>query len=564
MFYTKSKNLFVAAIFLIIFVAIGLTYMIAVLEMLPIYLLGLPLLLILATFFLWLQKSPDLNFEKKWSTADGISRESGQLGLNPLLSNISHEVKTPMIGILGSVDLLEQSPLEKDQLEHLYTIRTCSEDLLAVFNDILDMSRLELGQVQVNLGPFQPKASLTGILEEVGPSLEAKGLKLQLRLGENLPQLIVFDQGKLERILKNVINKMVLHTSTGPIVVKTEQRYKQDEKHLLLTIENTASDIIFQEFLRVLPPDTVLDASQALGHGGAALSYYVCQQLLSLMGGSIVVENPTGSKAIVYIDIPLHEAPASDADLENTPAVLKLRSALDYTVCFDPAHILLAEDNLLNQRIICQMLSNYGFSYRMVNNGIECLAALGQESFDVVLLDMQMPLMDGYETIRAIRQDNHLRGLAVIAMTAHSMVGDKEKCLHSGCTDYISKPFNPQELIDIITSYLPANRPEKPPQMDAILINELMPDLLETLAEMVHSLQIASNKKDLKQLQDLVHDVKGTAGMYGLTSISATASQLERAIREFDYENISVYIHLLQKQHQETQTVFGKKDMALL
>lgn len=496
------------------------------------------------------------------TSVDITFNESVCANLSQFLTNISHEIKTPMIGILGSVDLLEQSVLQQNQLEHLHIIRECSEQLLTVFDKILDLYKIEVGMVDINPTCCHIRPLLTRALTTVEPLLQAKGLQVQLEVDEGLPEIILIDQDKMQQILTNVLYNAAKYTHQGSIMVKAVHSRTPDKEHLLVSIKDTGIGIAPQELPHIFAPFKQVDSSNTREYGGIGLGLYICRKLLNLMNGSIWAESLLGTGTTIYIEIPLHDGSPESHHGRMAP---DLASAADNAcLSFEPARILLVEDNLLNQKIVFQMLHNYGFYCRVVGNGLECLTVLQQEPFDVVLLDMQMPVMDGYETAGLIRQDAHLKNLAVIAITAHSMVGDREKCIASGCTDYIAKPFKARELAEIITRHLPLNDKEIPPQIDALLINELMPDLLEMLSEMIESLHIAWRKKDLAQIQSLGHDIKGTAGMYGLISISELACQLETAAREHDYQNIAVLMQDVKDQYNQSRVQFLDKTSACL
>lgn len=555
---STKKHLFIAAIALIAVVALGMIYSIITDATATPYHFAPPLLLIMAAFFFVLYAAPNHGKNRPGE----LKGPRADTDLGQLLTAISHEVKTPMIGILGSVDLLEQGAPEPHQLEHLHTIRTCSDDLLAVLDAVLNVAKIELNEPETNLTPCHVRLLLTRTLENVGPLLQSKGIKVQLQIDEELPDSIILDEGKLQQILGYILNSLIQSARKGPIIIAAGLNSIGTDEHLLIRIEDSASGIATPEQADVLLHCQQANGSIPLVYKETGLFLYVCQRLLESMGGSIRIESRADTGTDVYIEVPFHKG-SLGVKAEENQAPQKPDTADDSCLCFEPAGILLVEDNPLSQRIIFQMLDNYGFRCRVVNNGLECLTALQREPFDAVLLDMQMPVMDGYETAEAIRQDAGLKDLAVIAMTAHSMVGDREKCVASGCTDYISKPFKSRDLIEIIIRHLPVNDKGVAEQVDSLLISELMPDLLEMLCEMIGSLQSAWCKKDLDEIQSLSHDVKGTAGMYGLTAISSTAGKLEKAAREYDYQSIAVLMHVLQDQYHQSHEQFMGRKIAL-
>ena len=491
-------------------------------------------------------------------TSSVVSRhesEAAHQAQSQFLTNIGHEIRTPLIGVLGSVDLLEQSPLNAAQQENLNIIRECSEQLLTIINEILDVSKIEVGLVGLNPTCCRIRPLLSSSLKAVEPLLKAKGLKVQLLVDEALPDAVYLDQHKMQQVLANVLSNAVKFTHQGSITIEATRSGLPDNPRLLVAVKDTGIGITPEELPRIFAPFTQGDSSTTRQYGGTGLGLYISKKLLNLMQGSIRAESQPGSGTTIYIEVPLleplHTVETDHGDISISPPGFD-NAVLD----FAPARILLAEDNPLNQKIVAQMLHNYGFYCHVVNNGLECLEALHREPFDVVLLDMQMPVMDGYETAALISQDPSLNHIAVIAMTAHSMVGDREKCLASGCCDYIAKPFKASELAQIITRHLPQPGRDAKADKDSLLINELMPELLEMLEEMLDSSYICWQKKDLAGLQSLAHDIKGTAGMYGLLAISQLAARLERAAREHEYDSLSDIIFQLEEKCEQIKDQF--------
>lgn len=472
---------------------------------------------------------------------------------NQFLANISHEVRTPMIGVLGAVDLLEQSPLSAKQLDNLSIIRECGEQLLAIINEILDVSKIETGLVDLNPTSCRIRPFLSQCCKMVEPLLKDKALKVQIHVDEELPETILLDQAKMQHIITNILGNAAKFTHRGVVSVEACHSGSPSQPSLLLTIQDTGIGISAEALPLIFAPFTQVDNSSSRQYGGTGLGLYICQKLATLLGGSIRAESQPGLGTTLYIEVPLladrSPSPAETGEIFNLVA--------DHAAWgFEAPRVLLTEDNLLNQKIILQMLNNYGFYCRVAADGLQCLQALHQEHFDVVLLDMQMPVMDGYETAAMIRQDTSLSGIAVIAMTAHSMVGDREKCLASGCSDYISKPFKANQLAELITRHLPGSRWDTAARSENSIINDLMPELLEMLEEMLKSLYECWHKKDLNGLQSLSHDIKGTSGMYGLTEISNLAAQLEKDAREHDYGGLAAKIIQLQEKYLEVKVLF--------
>ena len=268
------------------------------------------------------------------------------------------------------------------------------------------------------------------------------------------------------------------------------------------------------------------------------------------MQGSINVHSQEGLGSTFFIKLPL-EVISHLEEKQNINPNFNDDYEDKLLTDFTPIKVLLVEDNDLNQKIVSQMLINYGFDITLADNGLECLRLLQKMHFDVILMDMQMPIMDGYEATRMIRQYEELQYIPIIAMTAHAMTGDREKCLASGCTSYIAKPFKAEELArEIRKNFQGVSINNPKPDLNSF-INELLPDFMAQLEEMVESLKLAFANHDLEAIKSISHDIKGTAGMYGFRQISESAAAIEAAAREESFPRIKNSLDRLYKLHEQ-------------
>lgn len=478
--------------------------------------------------------------------------ESANMAKSQFLANMSHEIRTPMIGILGSVDLLEQSRLSNDQEESVQIIRECGEQLLAIINDILDVSKIEVGLLHLNPQPCSLVDLLTRTLNIIDPMLKEKGLGLKLEIAPDIPQQVILDCTKLRQVLINILYNSVKFTQRGGIFIRAELEENLNQAYLLISIRDTGIGIPAQQIQTIFAPFTQVDGSTSRGFGGTGLGLYICKRLIELMEGELWVESMEGEGTAFSFTVPLF--PCSEQIAAETHEIrVGSHQSDDLALEFNPIEILVVEDNDLNRKIVSQMLTNYGFQVSTAANGLECLQILQNRHFDTILMDMQMPIMDGYEATRLIRETSPSDRTPIIAMTANALTGDREKCLAAGCTSYIAKPFKAEDLVQEIRQFLVTNHciPSKnQAEAHLQLIAELIPEFLEQLEELIADLDQALSQHDLSRIQSIAHDIKGTAGMYGYAEVSRTAASIEQSARDRSIIQIRILIEQLQRDYK--------------
>ncbi len=478
--------------------------------------------------------------------------EAANLAKSQFLANMSHEIRTPMIGILGAVDLLEQGLTDSKQLTNINIIKECGEQLLKIINEILDVSKIEIGLVNLRPQNCNIYDLFYHTIQIVEPMLKEKGLKLELDLHSISSIEAFLDPYKVRQILTNILFNAIKFTSKGTIKLKSHINYGETRNQLVVSIIDTGIGIPREHIPFIFDPFSQVDNSTSRGFGGTGLGLYICQKLVELMDGTIEVISELGRGTEFIITLPLT---ISANTLATHETVIKTKN-VDDTIQFIPRSVLVVEDNELNQKIVGEMLRNYGFEVSTAINGLECLQILQHKNFDIILLDMQMPLMDGYETAKLIREDININHIPIIAMTAHAMNGDREKCIASGCTSYIAKPFKSEDLVNEIKQHLSSSYSGSKhlSHYNNLFINELIPEFISILADMIEELDEAINSNDMREVKSISHDIKGTAGMYGFNSISHTAAQIEKAAQESSavkMQNLLKHLHQLFEEASE-------------
>ena len=381
--------------------------------------------------------------------------ESGSRAKSEFLANMSHEIRTPMNGILGMIEVMLDAGTLPEQSESLMIVKNSAEALLAIINDILDFSKIEAGKLDVDLIPFRIRECVEDTVRLLSVRAGQKGLQLACDIHSDVPDRIHGDPLRLRQVLLNLLGNAVKFTDSGSVSVEVSAASRDNGRELEFAVYDTGmgipkekQDTIFQAFAQA-------DGSMSRRFSGTGLGLTISSRLVEMMGGRIWVESRLGQGSCFRFTIS-----ATEPAFEETAPVESTADA-DIAACprnSHPLRILVAEDHPVNQQIVMRMLENYRHSAVLAGNGREVLQALTRGSFDLILMDVQMPIMNGLEAAQAIRRTERGSGrhIPIIAMTAHAMKGDRELCLQSGMDGYLSKPVRIRELLGALDRFAPA------------------------------------------------------------------------------------------------------------
>ncbi|WP_339731591.1 response regulator [uncultured Gimesia sp.] len=494
------------------------------------------------------------------------------------LANMSHEIRTPLNGIMGFTDVLRRGVGSKDeQQEYLDVIYKNGEHLLGLINDILDLSKIEAGRMEFEKQNYSPHKIISEVLSTMRVQAKEKGLTLECQWTSSVPETIYTDPMRLKQILINLVGNALKFTKHGSVKLMATLDQSQVNPRFVVEVHDTGIGIKANNLKNIFSPFTQADSSITRCFGGTGLGLTICRQIAEGLGGDLTVESEVGKGSLfrLWVDVGtldgvhIFEAPPTEAFTSNEECKPKNRE----TSFLQGTHVLLVDDGKTNRDLISLVLRNAHATVTCAENGEEALLEYERDEFDLILMDMQMPLMDGYTATRTLRS----RGcsLPIIALTANAMRGDRDKCLSAGCSDFLTKPISIDSLLQTVALHLPALKQSSKSQTDLQMVPKpccltsdditpiisdlpteipqifaIVEEFITRLSVKIEEMQNALNRSDWSRLGDLAHWLKGTGGTAGFSCLTESALQLELAAKSKEKEPAAALLMELAKLNQ--------------
>lgn len=481
------------------------------------------------------------------------------LAKSEFLAKMSHEIRSPLNAIIGASYLCGKTELTENQREFLRKIDFSANILLDVIDPILDFSKIEAGKLTLESVEFSLDELLSNVIALNELNAASKGIELIFSIAPDTPERFVGDTVRLTQVLTNLVSNAVKFTEKGRVVVTVKPKSFADDFTLLyFSVEDTGIGMTDEQAARLFQSFTQADNSMTRKYGGTGLGLAICKQLVELMDGKIWVENSTLSKGSLFaFTVNLNIAPH---EMDGDNALLDLNVFADKPVDLAGRRVLLVEDNDINRELMVELLTDLGMVVVCAVNGLEAVGRVKSEPFDVVLMDLQMPIMDGLTATREIRSDARFKKLPIIALTANALVSDRAKSLAAGLNDHLAKPIHPKKMTDTlnywlhfndklsmdvvpplpapISDLLPATLPPFDLEIALARVNdnaELLYKLLLMFQERYHNAiaelhrLIAANK--IKEAHRLAHMLKGVVGTLAAKALHDAATAVEQALK---------------------------------
>ncbi len=524
--------------------------------------------------------------------SENLTKEALRLSgtKSKFLANMSHEIRTPMNGILGFLTLIEAGAYEnKDELKQFSSsARYSAESLLDVINSVLDLSKIEAGKAEIEEQDFNLIKVIDHSISVITPIAIEKQITIFREIPDNVEADLKGDQTKIRQILINLLSNAVKFTSNGSIEIKVRtKREEKDDVRLFISVIDTGIGIPADKVTQLFKPFSQVDGSESRQLGGTGLGLVICKEFVNLMGGKIGVSSEKGKGSSFNFDIKLKvQSPATAQDSfkddaietkqnKTETALLPRKDEKELTAARGEHHVLLAEDNMINQKVSIKILNRAGYNVTAVSNGAEVLEAIDKYKFDLILMDIQMPEVDGYAATKELRKlKNGYSKIPIIALTAHALMGDREKCIEAGMNDYLTKPIISDKLIVKVDTLLKIDQYKPEPVAEVIkdepvifdrerlkkvsmndkqFEEELLISFLEDINNKLEKMTGLVDLKDIAKLMKLAHTIKGASYSVGAQQLGDEAFAIEISCKSEDLESVFDRMNNLRRAYSHTK-----------
>lgn len=516
----------------------------------------------------------DITYLKKASEELLKAKEIAEKSLKvkeSFLANMSHEIRTPMNGMIGMIDLLIETRLNEEQKRYILTIKKSSETLLSILNDILDLSKLEAGKMQLKAVPINFKGTLEKLHSLFEQQAHLKGIDLYYSVSSNIPKAIKADEIRLLQILSNLTSNSIKFTEKGSVEIKASVESKRDDIYRIkVEIKDTGIGISEEDLQKLFNNFSQIDNSFSKSYAGTGLGLAISKELSKIMNGEIGVKSKSGEGSTFWFTFETTEAAISAIETGQ-------EISTPITGRFEKQHpeILLVDDNQVNRMVATEILKKAGCKVDTASNGLEAIDKVRTKEYDLIFMDIQMPKMDGITATREIKKLGIKDLPPIIAMTAYAMEDDRQKFLAAGMDDYIPKPIKSEVLINKIAEKLKIRdnssnfkeRPESESSVSTIIKEEVLVSMMgyvdkETLVAIYEEFESESAGLldecrtsfligDFKTIQSHLHTLKGSAGTLGITKVESLSRYIEGNLKQNIFENITNHMDDLYQAYEE-------------
>lgn len=444
------------------------------------------------------------------------------------LANMSHEIRTPINAVIGFTNLLQKTPLSQDQEQFVHLVQSASESLLTIINDILDISKIEAGMLRIEKSPFSLRGLCSSLETMFQHKVQEKNLSLSIYIQEKIPDTLTGDAVRLTQVLVNLISNAIKFTQEGGIsIVITPIQETDATIRLRFSVKDSGIGIPADKLDSIFERFEQGETNTTRKYGGTGLGLSIVRNLVYLQEGNISVKSEAGIGTEFLFELEYEILPMTDSEKNKH----HLEVAESGNGLFEGVKILAVEDNQMNQLLMKHTFQSWNLHFELAENGQQAIDKLQKDKYDLVLLDIQMPIMDGYLAAKTIRHELK-SNIPIIAMTAHAMAGEREKCLSHGMNDYISKPIQEKELLHLLKKYL-ARQKHSFELLKASLhhinleflydlvmgnsafLNNIIRQFLNQFPGEMDSLKEAVEKKNSKQIATLAHHIQSTVSVFG-------------------------------------------------